>query len=88
MFGGTATVNEEQAGDAVEVCLAMLFFTTLYPHEFKMCGDPYDNYAGFERSLRSFEMLASFQLPGHRGAAWLQNCPMRSRRSPKDFQWS
>ena len=29
VFGGMATVNAERAGDAVEVCLAMLFFATL-----------------------------------------------------------
>ena len=44
MFGGSATVNEERAGDAVEVCLVMLYFATLCPREFRMWGDPYDNY--------------------------------------------
>ena len=38
MFGGVSSANEERAGDAIEVCLAMLFFATLYPHEFKMRG--------------------------------------------------
>ena len=50
MFGRVTTVNEERAGDAAEVCLAMLFFAALYPHEFKMRGDPCENYAGLEHS--------------------------------------
>ena len=60
MFGGVSAVNEERAGDAVEVCLAMLFFATLYPHKFKMWGDPYENHAGIEHSLRSFAMTTGF----------------------------
>ena len=47
------SVNEKRAGDAVEVCLATLYFTTLFPVEFLFWGDPFENYAGLEDSIRS-----------------------------------
>ena len=31
VFDHSQSVNEERAGDAVEVCLATLYFTTLFP---------------------------------------------------------
>ena len=46
------SVNEERAVDAVEVCLATLYFTALYPVEFRFWGDPFENYAGLEHSIR------------------------------------
>ena len=45
-------VNEERAGDAVEVCLATLYFATLYP--VSILGRPVESYAGLDHSLRSF----------------------------------
>ena len=44
----------ERAGDAVEVCLATLYFSTMYPVQFRFWGDPFENYAGLEHSIRSF----------------------------------
>ena len=58
MFDHSQTVNEERAGDAVEVCLATLYFTTLFPVEFRFWGDPFENYAGLEHSIRSFALSA------------------------------
>ena len=57
MFGDHAGVNDERAGDAVEICLAILYFATLYPYEFCSWGDPQENY-GIEHSLRSFAAIA------------------------------
>ena len=51
-------VNEERAGDAVEVCLATLYLATLFPVEFRFWGDPFENYAGLEHSIRSFAVSA------------------------------
>ena len=58
VFDNPQSVNEERAGDAVEVCLATLYFTTLFPVEFRFWGDPFENYAGLEHSIRSFAVSA------------------------------
>ena len=53
MYGDCEEVNEERAGDAVEILL--LYFATLCPYEFRLWGDPYENYGGLESSLRAFQ---------------------------------
>ena len=60
MFGQGQAVNEERSGDAVEICLAVLYFATLYPYEFRHWGNPYENYAGMETSLRSFASMTGY----------------------------
>ena len=57
-FDHSQSVNEERAGDAVEVCLATLYLATLFPVEFRFWGDPFENYAGLEHSIRSFAVSA------------------------------
>ena len=57
-FDHPQSVNEERAGDAVEVCLATLYLATLFPVEFRFWGDPFENYAGLEHSIRSFAVSA------------------------------
>ena len=49
-FDHPQSVNEERAGDAVEVCLATLYLATIFPVEFRFWGDPFENYAGLEHS--------------------------------------
>ena len=51
MFDHQQSVNEERAGDAVEVCLSTLYLSTLFPVEFRFWGDPFENYAGLEHSI-------------------------------------
>ena len=58
MFDHPQSVNEERAGDAVEVCLATLYLSTLFPVEFRFWGDPFENYSGLEHSIRSFAVSA------------------------------
>ena len=57
-FDHSQSVNEERAGDAVEVCLATLYLATLFLVEFRFWGDPFENYAGLEHSIRSFAVSA------------------------------
>ena len=57
-FDHSQSVNEERAGNAVEVCLATLYLATLFPVEFRFWGDPFENYAGLEHSIRSFAVSA------------------------------
>ena len=42
----------------MEVCLATLYLATLFPVEFRFWGDPFENYAGLEHSIRSFAVSA------------------------------
>ena len=58
MFGHQQSVNEERAGDAVEVCLPTLYLSALFPVEFRFWGDSFENYAGLEHSIRSFAVSA------------------------------
>ena len=59
MFDHSQSVNEERAGDAVEVCLATLYFTTLFPFEFRFWGDPSRTMpVCLEHSIRSFAVSA------------------------------
>ena len=57
-FHHSQSVNEERDGDAVEVCLGTLYLATLFPVEFRFWGDPFENYAGLEHSIRSFAVSA------------------------------
>ena len=57
-FRSPTIVNEERAGDAVEVCLATLYLATIFPVEFRFWRDPFENYAGLEHSIKSFAVSA------------------------------
>ena len=80
-FDHPQSVNEERAGDAVEVCLATLYLATIFPVEFRFWGDPFENYAGLEHSIRSFAVSAGC-LP----AAGSQRSPPSAPLSPEVTQ--
>ena len=77
-FDHPRLVNEERAGDAMKVCLARLYLTTIFSMEFRFWGDPFENCAGLEQSIRSFSTSAG-PLP----AVGSQRSPPSAPMSPE-----